>query len=306
MPISALEDLLCNLEVRVEEIFAGEPREARERLSGRMGDTVILAVKGVGSFQSENLRVPIAGGSMIIVPAHLTYFVDDTRPVVPIGKSDSAVQEQLVVVCGSMNVTVSSGLGAFEALREPLIEQLRDETSPFLVEALLLEAASTKAGTTTLLSSLMKQIITIIIRNHTLRNGLASNMLLPLLYPRFRAPLQVMIGQPAHPHTLDSLAVLAGMSRSRFASNFVEVLGVSPMAFLQSVRLRAAARLLRGSQLPIKAITADIGFTSRSHFSRAFRSMFGVDPTRFRNHTSATALKAVRHEETETIERRQS
>ena len=88
--------------------------------------------------------------------------------------------------------------------------------------------------------------------------------------------------RPGEPYTLDSMADLAGMSRSTFARHFPRVTGTSPMEFLQNVRLKEAAVLLRTTALPVKTVAATSGFASRSHFSRAFRAQFGADPTAYR------------------------
>jgi transcriptional regulator GlxA family with amidase domain len=53
------------------------------------------------------------------------------------------------------------------------------------------------------------------------------------------------------------------------------------------VRLGAAARLLQASGVPIKSVAAAVGYASRSHFSRAFRSEFGLDPSSFREKRGA-------------------
>ena len=34
--------------------------------------------------------------------------------------------------------------------------------------------------------------------------------------------------------------------------------------------------------LPVKTVAARVGYASRSHFSRAFKAAYGVDPTAFR------------------------
>jgi transcriptional regulator GlxA family with amidase domain len=54
------------------------------------------------------------------------------------------------------------------------------------------------------------------------------------------------------------------------------------MEFVQTVRLRIAARMLAGSDMPVKSIAAAVGYASRSHFSRAFAARFGNDPSRYR------------------------
>lgn len=52
---------------------------------------------------------------------------------------------------------------------------------------------------------------------------------------------------------------------------------------LRSLRMRQAAGLLvadKGS--PIEQVAAQAGYSSRSSFSRAFRSVYGCDPAEYR------------------------
>ena len=72
------------------------------------------------------------------------------------------------------------------------------------------------------------------------------------------------------------------MSRTSFSERFSEVFGQAPMDFVQRVRLRIAARLLSGTDLPVKVIAGSVGYASRSSFSRAFEAIYGASPTDFR------------------------
>jgi AraC-like DNA-binding protein len=72
------------------------------------------------------------------------------------------------------------------------------------------------------------------------------------------------------------------MSRSAFAKRFNEVYDQTPMEFVARARLHRAAALLRGTDLPVKLIASSLGYSSRSHFSRAFRAAYGDDPSGFR------------------------
>ena len=58
--------------------------------------------------------------------------------------------------------------------------------------------------------------------------------------------------------------------------------GETPIEFVHRVRLRLAAHLLRTTALPIKVISASVGYASRSYFTRAFRTMHHLDPRSFR------------------------
>jgi AraC family transcriptional regulator len=72
------------------------------------------------------------------------------------------------------------------------------------------------------------------------------------------------------------------MSRSAFARDFRATLGVTPMEFVTRIRLNLARRLLVSTVRSVEAIAPEVGFSSRSHFSRVFREHYGTDPSTFR------------------------
>jgi AraC-like DNA-binding protein len=88
--------------------------------------------------------------------------------------------------------------------------------------------------------------------------------------------------RPAEPHTVDTLASVAGMSRSTFIRHFKRAFRVAPSEYIQQVRLEEARTMLEATELPVKTIAARAGFASRSHFSRLFRATFGHDPSGYR------------------------
>ena len=88
--------------------------------------------------------------------------------------------------------------------------------------------------------------------------------------------------QPAAAFSVATLASIAGMSRSTFARQFLEAFAMTPMEFVKKTRLHHAAELLRSTAVPIKKISDNVGFRSRSHFSKAFREAYGTPPRSFR------------------------
>ena len=69
-----------------------------------------------------------------------------------------------------------------------------------------------------------------------------------------------------------------GMSRSTFDRAFVRVTGLGFATFALRCRLAGAARLLRSTDVPIKAIAYQFGFRHVSHFHRAFVAHYGLTP----------------------------
>src|SRR3990170_3843309 len=136
-----------------------------------------------------------------------------------------------------------------------------------------------RLGTRAFVSALMKQVLIVLLRSQPDND---SSMLL-MTGARLAGVVATILDRPQDNHTVDSLATIAGMSRSRFSHHFTLAYGVSPKSFVQTARLASAARMLKGTDLPVKSIAAAVGFASRSHFSRAFQAKFGVDPSAFRS-----------------------
>ena len=72
-----------------------------------------------------------------------------------------------------------------------------------------------------------------------------------------------------------------GMVRMSLYRKLQSITGHTPTDFIRSIRLKRAAQLLQGSQLPIVEIANRVGFSSPSYFSKCFREMFGMLPKQY-------------------------
>jgi AraC-like DNA-binding protein len=81
---------------------------------------------------------------------------------------------------------------------------------------------------------------------------------------------------------LQTLADIAGLSRSHFARAFKESTGMTPHAYVMGQRLQHARDLLTQSTLSLAEIAIVSGFCDQSHLSRVFRRQFGTPPLAFR------------------------
>ena len=99
---------------------------------------------------------------------------------------------------------------------------------------------------------------------------------------RLAALIDWVRANPALPHTLDSLAARAAMSRRTLTRNFRELTGGSVGEWLQCERLALAQRLLESGETPIDAIAQLAGFGSAESLRLLFRRRFGVTPSAWR------------------------
>jgi AraC-like DNA-binding protein len=188
-----------------------------------------------------------------------------------------------VLACAYVEATHQGAIGLFDYLREPIAENMADESAfGDAMQLLLTELAWPKPGTPALAAILMKQCLILLLRRYWEGEQPRAPWLAALRQPQLGKAIAAMFDDPRSPFTLQQLAEIAGMSRAVFAENFKKTFGRSAMQYLKEVRLRRATELLESTDLPIKTIAARVGFQSRSYFTRAFRTFAGVDPTRYR------------------------
>lgn len=87
---------------------------------------------------------------------------------------------------------------------------------------------------------------------------------------------------PAEAVTLDDLATVAELSKFHFLRQFSAVVGITPGAYLRTLRLCQAARLLRSGDRPIVDVALAVGFSDHPSFSRAFARTMGLTPSAYR------------------------
>jgi transcriptional regulator GlxA family with amidase domain len=122
-----------------------------------------------------------------------------------------------------------------------------------------------------------------LLRKRLLAHDPALNWMAALIDEGLWNALRVMLDRPGHPHRVESLAAVAGMSRSSFAERFSAAYGSGPMNLLRDLRMNLAGSLLEQSELPVKRIDELVGFQSRSAFTRTFESVTGKSPRAFRS-----------------------
>ncbi len=84
--------------------------------------------------------------------------------------------------------------------------------------------------------------------------------------------------------TLQQLADICGISLYHFSRIFKQVTGQSVIAYLNDYRMSKAEMLIRSTDITISEISAAVGYTDNSYFTRAFRKRYGVSPSEYRRH----------------------
>lgn len=100
--------------------------------------------------------------------------------------------------------------------------------------------------------------------------------------PQVRHAVALMHENCAHDWSLDTLARAVGMSRSVLAERFRDAMNDTPLAYLRTVRLQRAMRLLAETGDTLEHIATQIGYTDAFAFSKAFKRAVGQSPGEYR------------------------
>ncbi|WP_421693433.1 GlxA family transcriptional regulator [Aestuariivirga sp.] len=95
---------------------------------------------------------------------------------------------------------------------------------------------------------------------------------------RLTAALELMESHPGEPLMRGETARRIGLSTRQLDRLFSEKLKSSYASHYRHIRLERARDLLRQSAVPLTEIALGCGFSSASHFGRAYRQAFGVTP----------------------------
>lgn len=87
----------------------------------------------------------------------------------------------------------------------------------------------------------------------------------------------------ASPLSLHELAGAVGTNECTLKRAFKEEFGLTVFGYIYSVRMRRAAHMLAETTLALADIALSLGYDHLSHFSTAFRRLYGVPPSQFRH-----------------------
>jgi AraC-like DNA-binding protein len=105
---------------------------------------------------------------------------------------------------------------------------------------------------------------------------------------RLRPALAIMHAEPGKPWGLAELARASAMSRTSFAERFRTVAGVPPLTYLNRWRMLLAQRALRDGDVRVGSLASELGYSSESAFSNAFKREVGESPLRYRRRGAVT------------------
>ena len=80
---------------------------------------------------------------------------------------------------------------------------------------------------------------------------------------------------------VNELSAMVGISRVHLNRKLKELLDITPVNLIKSIKMRQAAVLLVKNKLNVADVAYKLGFSSHSYFSSHFKEYYGISPTEF-------------------------
>lgn len=109
--------------------------------------------------------------------------------------------------------------------------------------------------------------------------------------PSFERVITYIDKNYMHKLTLGDVAKNTYYHETYISQMFVKKMGISFSCYLESVRLSKAKTLLYDTNEDIAEIAKEVGYSSSSYFSKAFKKRVGVSPREYRDTMLDSELK---------------
>jgi AraC-like DNA-binding protein len=258
-------------------------------------------VRGSGWLDVEGIsgQWPLVEGDLVILPHGNPHIVRDS-PATPATRLDQLIAQshldglgnleaggrgpETVLVCGGFHTEHRTSNPLMAAL--PPVLHLQGKQGGWLSTVLAFlaeESGSGAPGADAMIARLADVAFIQAVRSYfSSAEAHRAGMAVALEDPRIGAVLSAIHRRPEGPWTLGSLAKIAGMSRTAFASRFRALMGQAPLQYVADRRMEKARQLLRETTATIPEIAEWVGYESPVAFQRAFKRHTEVAPAAFR------------------------
>lgn len=174
--------------------------------------------------------------------------------------------------------------GAHLLFRHSLTPITEDAKLSATLQVMREEMTEAAAGWREVIASLVNQLAIHLLRWHVnvQRSDEVELSRVGMVDRRLRRAIEFMHDNCQRELALAEISSAAYLSAFHFARLFKKITGITPHAYLATLRIEKARRLLAESDLSISEIGAQVGYASQSHFTRIFREATGLTPRAFR------------------------
>ena len=182
-------------------------------------------------------------------------------------------------LCGSFPAVFDAGGRPFASGSESITQRIRK-----LADTLVIEVLNDQFLSHERLEFMLQELMLSIVENYLTRRRSGARLWRgsPFADTRIRRALALLRAHPNKEINMNELASQVGLSRSRFYDLFQLSTGRSPRAYLDLLCVESAISKLSSGSRKIAEVSAELGFSAQSNFTRFFQQQVGIPPSRYR------------------------
>ena len=180
---------------------------------------------------------------------------------------------------GSFPAVFDAGSEAFGSTREAITPRIRQLADTLVVEVLNDQFLSHER-----LEFMLQELMLSIVETYLARRQAGARLWRgsPFADNRIRKALALLRAHPNKELNMNDLANQVGLSRSRFYDLFQTSTGRSPRSYLDLLCVETAIAKLSSGSAKIAEVSAELGFSAQSNFTRFFQQQVGIPPSEYR------------------------
>lgn len=190
------------------------------------------------------------------------------------------------LVCGFLEFEHNANNFLFDMLPDYMV--IKSNEHPWknnlkpILDVLILESISEHPGVQETLNRLCETIFMLVVREYVEDDANYSGFASAMRDPRIHKVLEAIHNSPAEDWSLESLAEIAAMSRSAFATKFKSLLGETPVNYIKQWRMKSAYRWFRDDNISVAEAAERCGYLTEAAFAKAFKRELGISPGKVR------------------------
>ncbi len=130
-------------------------------------------------------------------------------------------------------------------------------------------------------SALLRNYFIELARENNYQNSYKQDPHNTSLLENFKVAREAILTNLEAPWTIEEMASLVSLSRSRFSILYKNFFQCSPKEELIKARISKAQYLLVSSRSPVKEVALKVGYENTYHFSKQFKNMTGYAPGKY-------------------------
>ena len=232
----------------------------------------------------------IVDGERSLLTRDCILFVNAGRAHECVAVSDGSPIRQLLVNISHDWLTQTFPAMFRDADRGPY-PRTHDAITPHIrkvADAMVIDMMNDRFLSTDRLEFMVQELILSIIDSYIAKRRSTSPMWRGSKFSdsRIRRAIAILRARPNKDVNIDDVAVQVGLSRSRFYDLFQLCTGRSPREYLDMLCIETAITRLSTTDNKIADVSAELGFSAQSNFTRFFLNQVGASPSQYRRFSS--------------------